>query len=493
MQRFQARPMRQRAAGTEHRIDSGADSFQGSRGGNGVRARIAVGVLVVLSLVPVTASAASLAKAAKKGDLATVERLIAEGADLDKRDFRGNTPVYHAASNGHADVVEALAQAGADVDNDNDFGSTPLHVASRQGHVDVIRVLVTYGASIDPVNRPSANGNLLNDGSSGGLVRRGPQAGTPLIKAARSGQLEAVKVLIELGAALPAREAVEQAQQKGYREIAEYITKATRDRKTQDRQQSPFGPPEPIEFTADYGRRVAAVIGISKYSRQSNLEGAAKDARDTAATLRALGFDEVLELYDEAATREAILDLLGNQLQRKTTSKDLAFVFYAGHGTTETLPNGEKRGYLIPTDGSSEDAYTSGISMESIRDLSNRLPAKHVYYAMDACYSGSLAVSRGQGQPNTSSQRIQAVQMLTAGTEGQQAIEEGGRGVFTSYLLRGMRGEADRNGDKVVTASEIGWFVSEQVRLATKSRQTPVYGRMSGAGEVAFATGKDAK
>lgn len=440
-------------------------------------------------LVPATALA-SLSKAAKKGDLAKVEKLIAEGEDLDERDFRGNSPIYHAASKGHADIVEALAQAGADVDSDNDFGSTPLHVASRQGHVEVIRVLVTYGAEIDPVNRPSAGGNLLNDGTAGGLARRGPQAGTPLIKAARSGQLEAVKVLIELGAELPARDAVAQAQQKGHTEIAAYITKATRDRKTQKTQESPFGPPDPIEFTSDYGRRVAAVIGISKYAKQSNLEGAAKDARDTAATLRALGFDEVLELYDEDATREAILNLLGNQLQKKTTSKDLAFVFYAGHGTTETLPNGEKRGYLIPTDGSAEDAYTSGISMEAIRDLSNRLPAKHVYYAMDACYSGSLAVSRGQGQPDTSGKRIQAVQMLTAGTEGQQAIEQGGRGVFTSYLLQGMRGEADRNGDDVVTASEIGWFVSEQVRLATKSRQTPVYGRMSGAGEVAFAAEK---
>ena len=446
-------------------------------------------MLIVISTLTVSGAAAgSLSKAAKKGDLAKVEKLIAEGADLDKRDSRGNTALYQAASKGHADVVEALAQAGADVDVDNDFGSTPLHVASRQGHVDVIRVLVTYGAEIDVVNSPGRN--LLNDGSAGGLVRRGPQAGTPLIKAARSGELEAVKTLIELGAALPAREAVAQARQKGHKEIAAYITKATRERKKKGRDPTSFGPPDPIVFTADYGRRVAAVIGISKYAQMSNLEGAAKDAKATGDTLRAIGFDEVFELYDEDATREAILDLLGNKLQRKTTSDDLAFVFYAGHGTTETLPNGEKRGYIVPTNGNAEDAYTTGISMEAVRDLSNRLPAKHVYYAMDACYSGSLAVSRGQGQPSRSGNRIQAVQMLTAGTEGQQAIEQGGRGVFTTYLLQGMRGEADRNGDEVVTASEIGWFVSDQVRIATKSRQTPVYGRMSGAGEVAFRAGK---
>lgn len=448
-------------------------------------------LLGVVSLVATLAQSAhaSLSSAAKKGDLATVETLIAEGADLDEADFRGNTPIYLAASKGHADVVEALAQAGADVDVDNSFGSTPLHVASRYGYVDVIRVLVTYGADIDAVSRPAGTSNLLNDGSSSGLLRRGPEAATPLMKAARSGQLDAVKTLIELGASLPAKEAVQQAQLKGHTEIAAYITQATRDRRKKRDQPAQFGPPDPIVFTADYGRRVAAVIGISKYAHESALEGAAKDARDTGEMLRALGFDEVLELYDENATREAILDLLGNKLQRKTRSDDLAFVFFAGHGTTETLPNGEKRGYLVPYDGTSEDAYTTGISMETIRDLSNRLPAKHVYYAMDACYSGSLAVSRGQGTPNRPGQRIQAVQMLTAGTEGQQAIEQGGRGVFTNYLLQGMRGEADRNGDGVITASEIGWYVADQVKLATRSRQTPVYGRMSGSGEVAFGVG----
>ncbi|MFP8871201.1 MAG: ankyrin repeat domain-containing protein, partial [Myxococcota bacterium] len=404
-------------------------------------------------------------------------------------DSRGNTPIYHAASKGHADVVEALAVAGADVDAENGFHSTPLHIASYEGHVEVIRILVNYGANIDAINAPRGAGNLLGNGSAASLIRRGPAPSTPLMKAARSGEFEAVKALIELGAKLPAQSAVLQAQKKGHKHIAAYITKATRDRKGRRMRPQGSAPPEAIVFTADYGRRIAAVVGISRYRHLSNLEGAASDAKATGDMLRVLGFDEVLEIYDEDATRESILDLLGNRLQRETTSEDLAFIFFAGHGTTETLPNGEKRGYLVPTDGTVEDAYTTGISMETIRDLSNRLPAKHVYYAMDACYSGSLAVSRGQGTPNTRGQRIQAVQMLTAGTEGQQAIEQGGRGVFTTYLLQGMSGEADRNGDKVVTASEIGWFVSDQVRLATKNRQTPVYGRMSGAGEVAFGMG----
>lgn len=472
---------------SERRGSAGVDRFRRSAGGLRAAGLLLTGAL--LAFAP--PAEASLSRAAKKGDLEKVQKLIEKGADLDKTDFRGNSPIYHAASKGHADVVDALARAGADVEMDNSFGSTPLHVAARYGHTEVIRVLVTHGANPDAVSRPSNTSNLLNDGSSSGLLKSGPSAATPLMKAARSGELEAVQVLIELGASLPAREAVQEAQAKGHKEIAAYITQATRDRRKSKKPATRLAssPPESIVFTSEYGRRIGAVIGISEYIHQSDLEGAAKDARATAEMLRTLGFDEVLELYDGDATREAILDLLGNKLQRKTTSEDLAFVFFAGHGTTETLPNGEKRGYLVPHEGKTQDAYTTGISMELIRDLSNRLPAKHVYYAMDACYSGSLAVSRGQGTPSAPGRRIQAVQMLTAGTEGQQAIEKGGRGVFTTYLLQGMSGEADRNGDDVITASEIGWYVSDQVRLATKSRQTPVYGRMSGTGEVAFGVG----
>ena len=184
-------------------------------------------------------------------------------------------------------------------------------------------------------------------------------------------------------------------------------------------------------------------------------------------------------------TRARILELVGQRLRKEVAANDFVFVFFAGHGATESLGNGEKRGYLLPTEGSAEDPYVSGISMETVRDLSNRLAARHVYYAIDACYSGGLMSAAGEtlrGDPGNRS-----VQVLTAGTEGQQAIEEGGRGVFTTYLLQALEGEANLNGDGVVTASEIGRFVASQVKSRTRGRQTPIYGRLDGTGEVRFA------
>ena len=76
--------------------------------------------------------------------------------------------------------------------------------------------------------------------------------------------------------------------------------------------------------------------------------------------------------------------------------------------------------------------------------------------------------------------------MITAGGEGEQAVELGGEGLFTTYLLRALSGEADFDGNGYVTASEIGTFVRPHVTTASRSRQTPQFGTLEGAGEVAF-------
>ncbi|MCA9506483.1 MAG: ankyrin repeat domain-containing protein [Myxococcales bacterium] len=435
--------------------------------------------------------AASLGRAARRGDAETVMRLLAAGEDPDEPDFFGNPPLYQAASKGHAEVVRLLAEAGADVDLGNRFGSTPLHAAAWAGHVDVIRALAAAGADLDARNLTGSARSQIAVGASAALNRETLRSATPLVKAARAGQLEAVRVLVELGAALPARDAVEEATLRGHEEIAAFLTRAASERPARER----TAPAEtgvalasagPFEFTSDYRRKVAAVIGISRYAKMEDLEGARSDAAEVAELLRTLGFDAVYELYDEQATRPAILELLGVRLRAETGANDLAFVFFAGHGATETLPNGEKRGYLVPSEGDARDPYVTGISMESVADLSERLAARHVYYAIDACYSGGLVATPTEGVRGRPDAPNRSVQVLTAGLEGQQASESDGRGVFTTYLVQALRGEANRNGDAVVTATEIGFYVADQVGRATRGAQTPAFGRLGGNGEVRF-------
>jgi len=93
---------------------------------------------------------ADLIAAATHGDVAAVQALLAQGAEVDAKDDGGMTPLMWASEEGHFDVVQALLTKGADV-NAKTFenGMTPLMWASEEGHLDVVQVLITKGADVN--------------------------------------------------------------------------------------------------------------------------------------------------------------------------------------------------------------------------------------------------------------------------------------------------------------------------------------------------------
>lgn len=240
-----------------------------------------------------------------------------------------------------------------------------------------------------------------------------------------------------------------------------------------------------------YHKSWAIVIGINKYNVWPPLEYAVRDAQAVAQKLRESGFDEVIEILDKQATRERILTVLGADLPKKVTPEDRVLIFFAGHGQTESLPDGKEQGYIIPVDGDITNYFTTAISMQQVREISARVPAKHILYVMDACYSGQGFTRAFGVEPSINGylQKItslRSVQMITAGGKKEQAVEAQGHGLFTRYFLRGLDGEADRDNDKVVTASELGAYLMPQVSRASNNLQTPQYGRLDGEGEVVF-------
>lgn len=253
--------------------------------------------------------------------------------------------------------------------------------------------------------------------------------------------------------------------------------------------------PSSPRYRGGYSRKIAIAIGIDDYESWPPLEGGRRDAERVADQLRALGFDEVIEVYDGDATRRRMLNLLGTELVAKSDRESLVLIYFAGHGQTETLASGDRRGYVVPVDATTGDVFSTAISMEKIQDLSRRIPAKHLYYAIDSCYSGlgltrGIAVARPGGDYVEAATSRRAVQMMTAGGEGEQAIEIGGRGIFTTHLLEAIGGAADANADGYVSASEIGRFVRPRVEGASNGRQTPQFGTLEGDGEVLISVGR---
>jgi peptidoglycan/xylan/chitin deacetylase (PgdA/CDA1 family)/uncharacterized caspase-like protein/regulator of sirC expression with transglutaminase-like and TPR domain len=242
-----------------------------------------------------------------------------------------------------------------------------------------------------------------------------------------------------------------------------------------------------------YHESWAVVIAVDNYPKWPKLQYAVNDATGVRdLLLNKFGFkrDHVITLFNEEATREKILSALGDTLSNPNSVQrdDRVFVFFAGHGATRRLPSGRDLGYIIPWDADTQNFQGQAISMTNFQDISESIPAKHVFFVMDSCYSG-LALTRGEnGNYLREMSRRTARQMLTAGGADEQVADNGpnGHSVFTWTLLQGLEGRADLNSDGFITAAELAAYVAPGV--SGLSHQTPAFGNLVGSegGEFVF-------
>jgi peptidoglycan/xylan/chitin deacetylase (PgdA/CDA1 family)/uncharacterized caspase-like protein len=243
-------------------------------------------------------------------------------------------------------------------------------------------------------------------------------------------------------------------------------------------------------LTASYQNSWAIVVGVNDYEHWPKLAHAVQDANAIHEVLSlTLGFDprRIQFLNDKRATRAAILAAF-RDLAGQVGKDDRVFVFFAGHGATRRLASGRSLGYIVPVDAKRDTLDADAIAMTELQNLADALPAKHVFFVMDACYSG-LGLTRGANDRflRDNARRI-GRQMLTAGGADQLVADNGpaGHSVFTWTLLQALGGRADSNADGYITATEIAAFVAPAV--ASISQQTPAFGSLPGAqgGEFIF-------
>jgi uncharacterized caspase-like protein len=202
-------------------------------------------------------------------------------------------------------------------------------------------------------------------------------------------------------------------------------------------------------YIQGYSSSYALVVGIDKYRRWPHLEYAVKDAREVATLLKTRGFQLHL-LTDENATGTNILREL-DTIEKSADVNSRVVVYYAGHGQTEDLPGGGERGYIVPVDADTYNWKGTMLAMNRLNQRIRQIKAKHILLAFDACYSG-LGLTRSiKRQPEQDSAYIQkmmqsrSIQILTAGSRSEQAIEAEGHGLFTENLLAALSGAADIN------------------------------------------------
>ncbi|XP_030505721.2 potassium channel SKOR [Cannabis sativa] len=144
------------------------------------------------------------------GDLHQLKSLIRAGADLNKTDYDGRSPLHLAASRGYEDITRFLIQQGVNVNAIDNFGNTPLLEALKNGHDRVSSLLVQEGASLMIDNAGSFLCTAVSRGDSDFLKRvlsngvdpnsKDYDHRSPLHVAASEGLYLMAKLLIEAGA-----------------------------------------------------------------------------------------------------------------------------------------------------------------------------------------------------------------------------------------------------------------------------------------------------
>jgi ankyrin repeat protein len=134
--------------------------------------------------------------AARSGDAASAELLLAAGAKVDDTAPTGATPLVVALHSGHGNVATLLLERGADP-NAAGAGYTPLHAAVLRGDVRLVDALLARGAKVDaPLERGTPVRRYSQDYAfSADLI-----GATPFWLASRYGDVPIMRALADAGA-----------------------------------------------------------------------------------------------------------------------------------------------------------------------------------------------------------------------------------------------------------------------------------------------------
>lgn len=244
----------------------------------------------------------------------------------------------------------------------------------------------------------------------------------------------------------------------------------------------------PVAGKIDIPRSYALVIGISEYknlSEKGQLKFPDRDAAEIFATLISpeggqFPPENVHKLIGAQASLANIRKELEGWLPSVSHAEDRVLIYFAGHGFVSG-----GRAYLAPYDIDPGDIPDTAYPMETLGEVfGGRIKAKWRVLLTDACHSGAILPASDAQTVNETLQTLnRSLFSLTASRDREKSYEStiwgGGHGAFTYYVMKGMEGEADSNGDGAVTADELAEYVHTNVRKDTKQLQNPTSERGS--------------
>lgn len=204
-------------------------------------------------------------------------------------------------------------------------------------------------------------------------------------------------------------------------------------------------------------------VGVSDYpGTDKDLRLPANDAATVQYIYSKNSNAESVLLTNSNATKSAILSKLRSTFA-KASENDIIVFFFSGHGS---------KGAFC--------AYDAQIPYSEIRQAMASSKAKNRMIFADACFSGKMR----QGRKNTAEQSFNNYNIMlflsSRGNETSIERRDMKNGFFTSCLQKGLRGGADANKDRTITARELFNYVSTNVKTLSSDKQHPVmWGKFS--------------
>lgn len=238
----------------------------------------------------------------------------------------------------------------------------------------------------------------------------------------------------------------------------------------------------------------AVIVGISDYEDPAirDLRFAHRDAEIFAEYLRSsaggkVPAENIKLLTNKQATLSAIDDAL-NWLRDESRAGDMAIIYFSGHGDVEKQTLWQL-GYLLTYNTWGNNYRNRAERIEDLNDIVISLSTvknSRVIVILDACRSGKLASEANRGTVLTAEQmgkRVANEVRIMSCQPDQLSLEDpsfgGGRGLFSYYLVNGLKGLADEEKDQQVTLVEMEDYLKSNVRKAATAfkpdfKQNPV-------------------
>ena len=195
-------------------------------------------------------------------------------------------------------------------------------------------------------------------------------------------------------------------------------------------------------------------VGIADYpDKENDLRVSDNDAKTIAKVFLATKDAFVNVLVNEEATQSALLSAMHTTFE-DADYNDAVILYFSGHGTP---------GALVCHDGL--------LTYQHIFKMLKGCKATRKIIIADACYAGKMRTTHQQSDSYNSQNVMLFLSSRTNETSMETKFQNS---MFTIFLERGLRGGADTNKDRHITARELFDFVHKGVIEASGNKQHPV-------------------